>query len=246
MKGKIAPGDKIYKISSKTLTEATKPTFSGKELKKIKLNCKISIKKDLPITVFVKPSRTYDSYKNVSVNIKSEIYPETAINQPITKEKIISQFSKTTDTPFEFETIDVDIDDKVRREGIKEVAEEGKIEKISLYVSEILKSTDNRIFIKFDEKYIQSLYYTLLRNTLKIKTYVEYECKNGYIDIMIKGNKEYMNTNIMIELKYIKKSEYSNSKVEEKVREGKEQLMRYELDERIDKENLRRYLVVYV
>ena len=55
-----------------------------------------------------------------------------------------------------------------------------------------------------------------------------------------------MNTNIMIELKYIKKSEYSDSKVEEKVREGKEQLMRYELDERIEKENLKKYLVVYV
>ena len=140
MKGKIAPGDKIYKISSKTLTEATKPTFSGKELKKIKLNCKISIKKDLPITVFVKPSRTYDSYKNVSVNIKSEIYPETAINQPITKEKIISQFSKTTDTPFEFETIDVDIDDNLYIPRISE---------INALRREVLEKLESLISLKF-------------------------------------------------------------------------------------------------
>lgn len=111
MKGKIKPGDKIYKISSKRLFDSAKLTFSGKEYKKIKLQCKIIIKKDLPISVSVFPLKEYDTYKNISVNIKSDIIPELAINQPITKEKIVKQFSKTTDTPFEFAKIDVDLDE---------------------------------------------------------------------------------------------------------------------------------------
>ena len=37
MKGNIRPGDKIFKISSKTLSDEAKITFSGKEIKKIKL-----------------------------------------------------------------------------------------------------------------------------------------------------------------------------------------------------------------
>ena len=47
----------------------------------------------------------------------------------------------------------------------------------------------------------------------------------------------------MIELKYIKKSEYQESLLEEKRREGKEQLISYS-DERVSV-NLKRYLVVF-
>ena len=49
----------------------------------------------------------------------------------------------------------------------------------------------------------------------------------------------------MIELKYIKKSEYQESLLEEKRREGIEQLISYREDERINK-NLKRYLVIFV
>ncbi|MCI8621902.1 MAG: U32 family peptidase [Clostridia bacterium] len=111
MKGNIAPGDKIFKITSKKLSDEAKLTFSGKEFKKIKLQCKVTVKADTPISVSIIPLKEYDSYKNISVNIQSEIIPEKAINQPITKEKIIAQFSKTHDTPFEFTKIDVDLDE---------------------------------------------------------------------------------------------------------------------------------------
>ena len=121
MKGNIKPGDKIYKITSKVLSDSARLTFSGKEIKKIKLNCKISIKKGLPITVFAKPDRDYDSYKNISVNITSNISPIEAINHPVTKEKIISQFTKTNDTPFEFAKIDIDLDDNLYIPKISEI-----------------------------------------------------------------------------------------------------------------------------
>lgn len=121
MKGNIKPGDKIFKISSKKLSDSTKLTFSGNELKKIKLNCKISVKKDTPISVSIVPSKDYENYKNISVNMVSEIIPELAINHPITKEKIITQFSKTNNTPFEFSKIDVDLDDNLFISHLSEI-----------------------------------------------------------------------------------------------------------------------------
>lgn len=121
MKGEISPGDKIFKIASKKLFDEAKNTFSGKELKKIQLNCKISVKKNMPITVFIKPDREYEHYKNVSVTLESKIIPIEAINQPITEEKIISQFSKTTDTPFEFAKIEVDLDNNLYIPKISEI-----------------------------------------------------------------------------------------------------------------------------
>ncbi len=121
MKGNIAPGDKIFKIGSKTLSDEAELTFSGKEIRKVKLNCKISIKKDKPISVFIKPDREYEHYKNVSITLTSDIIPTASINQPITKEKIITQFSKTTDTPFEFSKIEVDLDEGLYIPKISEI-----------------------------------------------------------------------------------------------------------------------------
>ncbi len=134
MKGNISPGDKIYKITSKSLSDDAKITFSGKELKKIKLNCKIIVKKDKPISVFIKPDKEYDNYKNICVTLTSDVIPIEAKNSPITKERIIEQFSKTTDTPFEFIKFDIDLDDNLyipslakinalRRDSLKKLEE---------------------------------------------------------------------------------------------------------------------------
>ena len=121
MKGNIAPGDKIFKIASKELTENAMLTYSGKELKKIKLKCKISIKKNKEIEVFVKPDREYEHYKNVSVNIKSNIIPIESENQPLTREKVIAQFSKTGNTPFEFTNFEIDLDNNLYIPKISEL-----------------------------------------------------------------------------------------------------------------------------
>ena len=83
----------------------------------------------------------------------------------------------------------------------------------------------------------------LLSHIGKIKT--EEELNQGYADIFIEGNKDYMNHDIIIELKYIKKSEYNKEILEEKIEEGKKQLNKYGLDERI-KEKVYKYIVVFV
>ena len=141
------------------------------------------------------------------------------------------------------EKLKIEFTDGKLEDSYEEILFESKINKISLYVSEILKLSDNRIFMKFDEKYIALIYYTLLRHPA-INTYLEYPCKNGYIDIMLFKNNNLMKNNIMIELKYIKKKDYSEELLKEKINEGKSQLESYSKDERL--KNPMKYLVVFV
>lgn len=106
MKGNIRPGDKIYKLESKTLLTKAKNSYYS-EIKKHPLSCKIKIKKDKPIEVQV-----YDE-NGTNTKIISTIVPEKAMNNPITKERIITQFSKTGNSPFEFKTFDITLEDNL-------------------------------------------------------------------------------------------------------------------------------------
>lgn len=140
MKGNIKPGDKIFKISSKRLSDSVTPSYSGKEIKKIKLTCRVTVKKDMPVSVCINPSKGYENYKDISVNFTSDIIPEAAVNHPITADKIISQFSKTTDTPFEFSKIDVILDDNLYIP---------KLSQINALRRDVLKKLEDLVKLKF-------------------------------------------------------------------------------------------------
>ena len=107
MKGNIKVGDKIYKINSKRLLEQAKSSYS-KEYIKQDLICNIEIKKESPIAVEI----TCPAF-NKTVNFTYDYIPEPSQNQPLTKEKIISQFNKTLDTPFTFTELNIDLDDNL-------------------------------------------------------------------------------------------------------------------------------------
>ena len=144
--------------------------------------------------------------------------------------------------------VNINIDDKVMIESLEEIEYEGKIEKISKYVEDILKLSDNKIFMKFDEKYIQLLYFSLLINKKDFIIYNEYPCKNGFIDLMLFKNSDFCKYNIMIELKYLKVDEYKKNKrlLKQKREDAIRQLIFYSEDERFDKSNLKRYVVIFV
>ena len=139
----------------------------------------------------------------------------------------------------------VDIDTNKIRECVKEIAETGEITKITNYVEEILKETSNRIFIKFDEKYLQLLYYNILRNTSKFETILEKECINGFIDIYIEGKNNLILNNIIIELKYIKKKNYTDSLLDSEKSKAISQINDYSKDSKINS-LLRKYIVIFV
>lgn len=112
MKGNISNGMSVFRIENKKLSTFAQSTFnSEKELLNIPFDAEITIKKGLPIKLTVYGKTGF--YKNLKVTIDSNIIPETAENQPVSKEKIIAQLSKTGNTPFCFENINIDLENNL-------------------------------------------------------------------------------------------------------------------------------------
>ena len=171
MIGNISKGDKIYKLSSKELSAKAESTYSGAELKKIKLDCIITIKANTPISIKI-TSKT-NIFFNPCIELASDITPVPSINQPITKERIISQLKKTSSTPFEFENITVDLDDNLfisPISAINELRRKG-LEKIEQEIIKSFKHSDS-LLPNSEESNLHTLYATspkisLLLNILK-------------------------------------------------------------------------------
>ena len=126
---------------------------------------------------------------------------------------------------------------------INEELKRGKIDRLCNYVNDVLKKLDNRDFIKLEEKSLKYLLFAYLINNKNFNVYSEYPCNNGYIDIYL-DRKNTILKNIIIELKYIKKKDYNEELLEEKIKEGKSQLESYSKDERLG--NPLKYLVIFV
>ena len=116
MKGNISVGDKIYKIADKELTSTALNTLN-QENRKVNLNCKMTVKKDMPVSIEVTDNN------GCSINIISDIYPVNAVNSPITIERLTAQISKTNNTPFQFKNIEIDLDDGLYIQGISNINE---------------------------------------------------------------------------------------------------------------------------
>lgn len=110
MKGNIKVGDKIYKMASKSLSKFAKDSYE-KENKKIPLDCKITIKENQPISLSISPCNINSNniYKDLYVEMNSDIIPQKAIKTPITPERIEENLRKTGNTEFSFNNIDVDL-----------------------------------------------------------------------------------------------------------------------------------------
>ena len=132
MKGNISIGDKIYKISDKELTSNSLSTLN-QENKKINLNCKMVVKKDLPISIEIADNNGH------IVNIVSDIYPVDAVNSPITVERLTTQISKTNNTPFHFTNIEIDLDNNLYIQGISNINELRR-QALAQYEEKLIKS----------------------------------------------------------------------------------------------------------
>ena len=107
MKGNIKPGDKIFKLTDKTLSTEALNSFS-KENVKTYLSCNLEIHSSKKILVTVNSLNF-----NLGVNFEYDYIPDIAKNSPITQDRIINQFNKTLNTCFEFSEINIDLDDNV-------------------------------------------------------------------------------------------------------------------------------------
>ena len=107
MKGNIKIEDKIYKVIDKSISNSARESFS-KENTKNQLECKLQIKKDIKIFINISCPNF-----NTNINYTYHYIPQAAQNSAVTKDKIISQFSKTLDTEFEFTNFDIELDDNL-------------------------------------------------------------------------------------------------------------------------------------
>ena len=218
MKGNIHIGDKVYKLSSKEQLLQANSSYLNENIK-LPLECKISIKKDKPITMNIHlKDLHYHLYKNIDVHIASSLIPEIAKNNPISKDRIIAQVSKTNNTPFEFTKIDIDLDDGLFILSIKELNE---IRRMALSKLENIIISKNKRVIDLDETKLDK-FYEKYSNSYLNKYSIEKDLNNNLKQVSIylntintnynylKLSKKYISC-VYIPLRYFMRKEYFKS-----------------------------------
>ena len=167
-------------------------------------------------------------------------YPKLNIPNNVMKEIYSDYFLKILK-----DELKIDINENYT-EIAREIALEGKIDKIVEMLEKYLKNLSNRDYIKFDEKYIKLIFFCIAMNLKIFRLKSEMEVQKKYPDILLipkdpsKGYK-----GVMIEFKYLKKEE--KDKLKEKQAEARKQIEEYgELDEIKELKNINKYTVVAV
>jgi len=142
---------------------------------------------------------------------------------------------------------DYTLDVAKQQVAISEVGRKGKITELTALVSEFLMQTSNRNTRKFDEKYIKLTYMMILSYSNQFSVYDEFPSLQGFNDLFIqKAPNSTARYEVLIELKYIKKSDTTDVKIEEEVVAAKRQIEKYMGDERLGRrENLKKFIVVF-
>ena len=141
---------------------------------------------------------------------------------------------------------DFQVSESNYNEITREIALEGKIDRIIEMVQTYLKNLSNRDYVKFDEKYVKLIFFCIAMNLKIFRLKSEMEVQRKYPDILLipkdqsKGYK-----GVMIEFKYLKKDE--EGKLKEKQEEAKKQIEEYgEFEEIKELKNIFKYTVVAV
>ena len=177
------------------------------------------------------------------LTITGEVFEKPELNIPnrVMKELYSNYFleilSKNTD---------LTVSESDYNEMLREIALEGKIDKIIEMLGKYLKNLSNRDYIKFDEKYIKLIFFCIAMNLKIFRLKSEMEVQKKYPDILLipkDSSKGYKG--VMIEFKYLKKEE--KDKLKEKQAEARKQIEEYgELDEIKELKNINKYTVVAV
>ena len=177
------------------------------------------------------------------LTITSEVFekPELKIPNKVMKELYSEYFLNILSN----ET-DLIIQENDYNEMLREIALEGKIDKIVSVLQNYLENLSNRDYIKFDEKYVKLIFYCIAMNLKIFRLKSEMEVQRRYPDILlIPRNKDKGYKAVMIEFKYLKKE--NADKLKEKEQEAIEQLKEYsEIEEIKEIENLNKYAVIAV
>ena len=114
MKGNINIGDKVYRISSKELSDFAKNSYKT-ENKKIPLVAHVTLKKNEPVVLKITTSENCSNplFKGITVSTISSEVASIAKSSAITEDRIVQQLNKTGDTIFSFEQLSVEMEDNL-------------------------------------------------------------------------------------------------------------------------------------
>jgi len=166
--------------------------------------------------------------------------PKLEIPNKVMKELYARYFLETVRNSFQIENIQNY--DKIAIEmGI-----EGKIDTLVKLVQSYLQGLSNRDFSRFDEKYVKLILYCILMNCSPYRIKSEMEVGRKYPDLVVIPKEEPEKYySIMIELKYLKKTE--ESKLQEKQEEARKQIIEYsQMEEIASIPKLKKYTIVAV
>ena len=168
--------------------------------------------------------------------------PKLQIPNKVMKELYSEYFLESIEREIDFGVSSTQYVDMMR-----EIAYEGKIDKTIQALKTYLNNLSNRDYIKFDEKYVKILFYSIAMNFKRaywLKS--EYEVNREYPDLLLIPREQDKGYNaIMIEFKYLKKDEANM--LEQKQKEARTQIEKYsQFEEMKSIENLNRYTVIAV
>lgn len=152
------------------------------------------------------------------------------------------------------EEMDYEIDTSQIKEGLRQIALDGKNDIFIALVEKTLRKLSNRDYISFDEKYVKliMLSYCMLSNVYMVKS--EHEVEAGYIDIALLRREPIQPQYFAIfEVKYIKTSDYETQGedkraaiIEMKKAEATKQLLKYSTSEElVNLPNLKKWVIVF-
>ena len=130
--------------------------------------------------------------------------------------------------------------------AIMALAYDNKTDLILKELEKVLKMLSNRDYLKFDEKYIQLLFITLINHSKLYYIKSENEVKQRYPDVMLMHRPPYFEPHqFLFEFKYMKKTD-NDSVLRKLIKEGRKQVGIYrQIDEIRDIKDLKSYLVIF-
>jgi len=141
-----------------------------------------------------------------------------------------------------------------QQDAIIEFGRQGKIDTLTNLVSEFLMHSKSALHTavrntqNFDEKYIKLAYLMILANSNQFAVYDELPALQGFSDVLIfKAPNSTARFEAIIELKYIKKADATDTKIEVELNDGINQINLYMQDNRLaNRENFKKFVVVFV
>lgn len=158
--GDIHVGDKVYKTSDKALNQKMKETYSRGFVRRTKVNVDVKIALNQKVIVKIN-----------DFNYTSDVIPEKSEKQPLSLDKINTQFMKTGNTPFSVDVLNISLDNNVFLpvSAINDIRRKAFEEYESFLISQISKDIEIQKLPKL-ERYVKtskakgvSVFFNILR-----------------------------------------------------------------------------------